>query len=227
MATLTYENHRLRVIVDTAIVDRYRVHADHAARISREDPEKTLRGIILSEAMSILGNASQVKILERDPVGTSPREVMALAVDLLTLDHIEREGKYDYRRVAQRMAGNHPMSSGMSVALSRGRAYAQGVLRPLSALAALGKHPPRNWCAQKNVLLTMSGNRARATAVLDEAYRLIECRRGVDLRYRRAHARTDGWDITILDAMPRRIGLCDFDLDNVLDITRASGVANA
>jgi len=116
-----------------------------------------------------------------------------------------------------RMQGGHRMSAGMQQDVEEARAYAKGVLSPLTMEAVadmfhtrwLNSEPNRHeW---KNVTLALgNGSESDAKAAIEAAVDAIMQRRGFELQHRRNRGNSDGWDIEIIGEMPEQIGMCRY-----------------
>jgi len=116
----TYENARIRVTLTD----------EQSAKWNDR------RDLILSHAMSVLGNRSEAKILETETV--SDDEATASALDELTYQYLSEHCRYSLAETLMRMNGGHRMSEGMSADVSAARAYARNELLNNPSLVELG-----------------------------------------------------------------------------------------
>ena len=124
----TFHNETIQVTVSDEVVARYLGRAAHVARIQGgQTPEQVLRGLILSDAMSILGNKSELSILENEPI--TDQEIESRAIELLTIQHLIEHCRYNVGETLMRMNGGHRMSLGMSADVSAAGAWARNELR--------------------------------------------------------------------------------------------------
>ena len=117
----TYENARIRVT------------------LTDEQSQKwhDSRALILSHAMSVLGNRSEAKILETETV--SDDEATVSAIEELTYQYLSEHCRYNLSETLMRMNGGHRMSEGMSADVSAARAYARNELLNNPSLVELGR----------------------------------------------------------------------------------------
>jgi hypothetical protein len=117
----TYENARIRVTLTE----------EQSARFDDR------RDIILSHAMSVLGNRAEAAILETETV--SDAEATESAVEELTYQYLSEHCRYNLGETLMRMNGGHRMSEGMSADVSAARAYARNELLNNPSLVELGR----------------------------------------------------------------------------------------
>lgn len=102
----TYENARIRV----TLTDEQSANFDDC------------RATILSHAMRILGNRSEVALLEQEK--PTEREIRNEAFDILVHEHLQQYCRYNYGELVMRMMGGHRLSDGMHRDIENARAYA-------------------------------------------------------------------------------------------------------
>jgi hypothetical protein len=106
----TYENARIRV----TLTDEQSANFDDC------------RATILSHAMRILGNRSEVNILENEQ--PEEREIRNEAFDILKHEHLQEHCHYNYGELLMRMMGGHRMSDGMHRDIENANIYASEML---------------------------------------------------------------------------------------------------
>lgn len=106
----TYENARIRVTLTD----------EQSAKWNDR------RDLILSHAMSVLGNRSEAAILETETV--SDDEANESAIEELTYQYLSEHCRYNLAETLMRMNGGHRMSEGMSADVSAARTYARNEL---------------------------------------------------------------------------------------------------
>jgi len=117
----TYENERIRVILTDEQAEKW------------EDR----RDLILSHAMSILGNRSEARILESEIV--SDDEAKASALDELTYQYLAEHGRYNLNETIMRMGIGRAMPVGMWGDVNAAREYAKLELMNDPGLIELGR----------------------------------------------------------------------------------------
>lgn len=80
------------------------------------------RALILSHAMRILGNRSEVALLEREEPTES--EIVNEAFDIIFHEHLQQHCHYEYMSVVSRMNMGARMSDGMKRDIENARTYA-------------------------------------------------------------------------------------------------------
>jgi len=228
---ITVQNDRIRVTVTQEIWDSFTGAAQRLAHIQVlpsgdirvHSAEQSQRGLVLSEAMSKLGNASELRLMEQE--GLDQSEILKLAKICLMEKYLAENGRYDAGETMMRYEGGHRMSQGMASEAAEAEAYAQGQLSPLSdeetraeMIAAVqdllnNERDPsqRKIRTTKRLTALRSGTRHRdSTNALAEATDCLAYLRDVELRYRQVHADMDGWQIEIIGEIPDQIGLCRY-----------------
>lgn len=81
------------------------------------------RALILSHAMRILGNRSEVALLEQE--APTERELRNEAFDILVHEHLQQYCRYDYLNLVSRMNMGARLSDGMMRDIENARAYAE------------------------------------------------------------------------------------------------------
>ena len=117
----TYENTRIRVTLTD----------EQSAKWNNR------RDLILSHAMSVLGNRSEAKILETETV--SDDEAAASAIEALTYQYLSEHCRYNLAETLMRMNGGHRMSTGMSSDVSAAKTHARNELLNNPSLVDLGR----------------------------------------------------------------------------------------
>lgn len=231
---ITVQNDRIRVTVPQNIWDSFAIRADRLAHtqvlpsgeLRTHSAEEIQRGLILSEAMSKLGNASELKFLaQEEPEST---EIIQHAKLILIRNYLLKHGRYDADEVITRYQDGLRMSQGMQQEVSEAESYAQGQLSPLSIdeartelinyvreCIASGIKPTEAALRFKGKLtvLKTGGLRDESLAALAEASELLSLLYEIQLRYRKVRANMAGWEIDVLGDMPDQIGLCRYAED--------------
>lgn len=180
----TFGNNRIRVTVSDGTVNGYRDRAEYISRIQgSQAPDQILRGLILSDAMLILGNASELKILEALGGADAIRDmdVENTALEILIYEHLAEHGRYNLPETLMRMRGGHRMSEGMEADVYSAKLY---------AVRELANNPK---------------------PAMERAEKTLKYLKQCELNYRRAKSNRDGFKIEIIGPMPEHIGLCRFD----------------
>ena len=122
----TFENDRIRVTVSDELAKQY--DAEYIAHLQgKQTPEQILRGLVLSDAMSILGNSSEAALLESEPI--TGQQIEDRAIELLTIQHLIEHCRYNVGETLMRMNGGHRMSLGMAADVDAANAWARNELR--------------------------------------------------------------------------------------------------
>lgn len=116
-----YENSKIRVTLTN----------DQSAKFD------DCRDLILSHAMSILGNRAKAAILETETV--SDAEANEAAIEELTYQYLSEHCHYDLGETLMRLNGRHRMSEGMAADVEAARAYACNELLNNPDLVELGR----------------------------------------------------------------------------------------
>lgn len=228
---ITVENDRIRVTVTQAVWDQY---ADQAKRLAHKQrlpsgdvhehtPEQIQRGLILSEAMSKLGNASELRLLEQE--GPDNDTILQHTKLSLMFHYLEQHGAYDAVETMQRVEGGKMMPQGMRAAVLEASAYAEGQLSPLrtdearaeflrylaESLATHTDLTQRELCFRKKMMELKSAPMEEITAtMLSETAQLLNYLHDADKQHRRRFSNMTGWEIEIIGDMPEEIGLCRY-----------------
>lgn len=199
MEKIIVENHRLRVT------------------LPKEEFERIGRYGVFNNAMRMLGARSELSLLEKESIPES--EIVAAAREKLVFDHLSEHCRYNLNETLMRMDGGHRMSPGMAEDVARAKAYADGVLSPISA------EQLRNWYSARyeagnepnrreldiQRLRAGRGINEDAEKILAEAAEELEKSRHHEKEYRsRFTGLCKGWDIEIIGEMPEQIGLCRY-----------------
>ena len=122
----TFENDRIRVTVSDELAKQY--DAEYIAHLQgKQTPEQILRGLVLSDAMSILGNSSEAALLESEPI--TGQQIEDRAIELLTIQHLIEHCRYNVGETLMRMNGGHRMSLGMAADVDAANSWARNELR--------------------------------------------------------------------------------------------------
>lgn len=229
---ITVQNDRIRVTVTQDVGKSFATAAERLAHaqvlpsgdVRVHSPEQIQRGLILSEAMSKLGNASELKFLENEEPDSF--EVTKLAKLTLMRNYLEQYGRYNADDAMMRYEEGHRMSQGMQRDVMEAEAYAQGQLAPISdedartdlinyvlECVASGTEPTQRELHFKKKLMDMKTTGAlgdEAASAVAEAADALNFFHEIELRYRKAHANMDGWQIEVIGDMPDQIGLCRY-----------------
>jgi hypothetical protein len=114
----TFKNDTIMVTITDEIAISYEEWASRRGQ--------TLRGVILSQAMSILGNESEKKLLEHESF--SEQEIEAEAMNALIFEYLSEHCRYNLAETLMRTNGGHRMPPGMAADVSAARSYAQNEL---------------------------------------------------------------------------------------------------
>lgn len=221
----TTENTRIKVTVTDEIWKRYLEEGQsHYQRFGDESAESIARGRLLSDAMKKLGNESEVKLLTEETGHKSIDydEVFLLAKTILISEYLSENTKYN-GATELRYFGNHRLSAGMQLEVSEALAYAEGILSPPDNEQIMQEYTEfyfshlqkESLGVEKNrflrrIKLKQSGDPEKAEKVLKKACSQIEYGMKLELRYRTAHAKKDGWSIEVIGDMPETIGFCRY-----------------
>ncbi len=125
---ITVQNDRIRVTVSDDVAAEYSERSIYLAHIQgTQTPEQIQRGLVLSDAMSILGNSSEVTILESEPI--TEHEIEDRVIELLTIQHLIEHCRYNVGETLMRMNDGHRMSLGMEADVEAARSWAHNKLR--------------------------------------------------------------------------------------------------
>jgi hypothetical protein len=180
----TFENNRIRVTVSDDVAAKYYERSFYLAHIQgTQTHEQILRGLILSDAMSILGNASELEILEALGGANAIRDmdIENTALDMLTYEYLAEHCRYNLSETLMRMAGGHRMSEGMEADVYSAKLY---------AVRELTNNPK---------------------PAMGRAEKTLKYLKQCEINYRRAKSSREGFEIEIIGPMPEHIGLCRFD----------------
>ena len=214
----TAQNDKIRVTVTDEIWSSYAAKAEWTAKLSTQTPEQATRGMILSAAMEKIANAQEAARLGcRKP---TMDQVMERARRILVWEYLAENCRYDLQETVFRMENGHRMSEGMAMDVAQARAYADGLLAPLTndeLMRRAGKIFSAEFPRRADVkTLALRANTARATAadVIERAAEELSSEIAEETAYRARRAKNDGWDIEILDAdaMPRMVGVCEIEI---------------
>lgn len=120
-----FENDRIRVTVPPIDIDEMWEHAEYAAQLQgRQTKEQALRGLVLSHAMSILGNRSELQKLESEEF--TEEAIKKAALNLLFVGYLQEPGhcSYNLSELLTRVNGGHRLSPGMESTVDAARTYA-------------------------------------------------------------------------------------------------------
>ncbi|WP_196160882.1 hypothetical protein [Reinekea sp. G2M2-21] len=223
--THTVENHRIRVTVSDNTWNSYRPNAEHIKCIEgdRQTIDQVTRGLVLSTAMSKVGNRSEAALLTAE--GTlqfTSVEILAAAKSILEREYLCEHTKYGDQTVMRYFNG-HRLSAGMQQEIAEAQAYAEGILCPPDNDQIMHEvtdyfnkhlHDRFNGSAERRFLKTIklkrSTNPDKAIVAIESAQRSLAFWSNLDIEYRKAHANMDGWLIEIIGEMPSQIGLCRY-----------------
>jgi hypothetical protein len=233
---ITVQNDRIRVTVTQEIWDSF---SDAAQRLAHKQvlpsgdvhihsPEKILRGLVLSEAMTKLGSASELKSLENEELDNT--EITKLAKLTLMRNYLEKRGRYNTDDLMWRYEGGKMMSLGMQHFVLEAESYAQGLLSPLSEddawkdlknyiskFIASGTEPAEHEIRTKKKLMDLRmgklGDEAAADAAMTQAEDSLNFCRNIDRNYLKSRADMDGWQIEVIGEMPDQIGLSRYSTE--------------
>jgi hypothetical protein len=214
---ITFQNSRIRVTVTNDIAAQF---SKNIMRGKQESPEQALRGRILSCAMEKLGNKSELALMYKEGISTD--DVFSTAFMSLMCQYLEQHGKYCVDEVINRYLLGSRMSEGMAHEKDLAVAYAQGILAPLSDeqsrkelehyVLSMAPDAPLNirevdTFKQKMLLRRNAGNED-ASHALEEAAAAVLARKQVEMQYREARAKMNGWKIEVIGDLPEQIGVC-------------------
>ena len=233
---ITVQNDRIRVTVTQEIWDSF---SDAAQRLAHKhvlpsgdvhihSPEKILRGLVLSEAMTKLGSASELKSLENEELDNT--EITKLAKLTLMRNYLEKRGRYNTDDLMWRYEGGKMMSPGMQHFVLEAESYAQGILSPLSEddaskdlknyiskCIASGTEPAEHELRTKKILMDLRmgklGDEAAADAAMTQAEDSLNFCRNIDRNYLKSRPDMDGWQIEVIGEMPDQIGLSRYSTE--------------
>lgn len=118
-----------------------KIYENARIRVTLTDEQSAVwndrRDRILSQAMSILGNRAEIKILETETI--SDEEAIATAIEELAYQHLTEHCRYNISETLMRMKGGHMMSEGMAADVAAARAYARNELRNDPTLIEAGR----------------------------------------------------------------------------------------
>lgn len=217
----TVENDRIRVTVTEKIWSSFRERAEnHAWLMGHQDIECVQRGLVLSEAMSRLGNASEAQRLKTDAI--DPHEVLKLAEEILVEEHLREHCRYNVNEILMRIRGGHRISEGAKRDVDNARAWAGACLNSdaekdfVSSIARRMIDKPltdeelRGERKRLEVMRSASIDRGRRALI--ESEKSLESARLIDIEYRHARGEQNGWRIEILSELPTEIGACRYEL---------------
>lgn len=204
--TVTVSNDRLTVTLPT------------------EEFERIGRYGVFNNAMRMLGNRSEARLLHTEPI--DPTEILDFARENLVHEYLQEHCRYNLGETLMRMNNGYRMSSGMAEDVSKAQAYANGILNPISQedlLAWVSSYFKENLCdtpqqereyRRQVALLELkrgNGYPAEAASALAAAAESLQQLRDNELEYRTAIGGTcKGWKIDITGPMPDQIGLCRY-----------------
>lgn len=207
--TTTCGNHRLIVTLPTA------------------EFEKIGRYGVFNDAMRMLANKSEAVLLQAESV--SLEQIMGLAREMLIGDYLAEHGHYNLGETLMRLNGGHRMSPGMSDDVARARAYADGILDPITTkqlqewasnffathgFTSDADNKFRREAAIEKLRAGIGVDRD-AAKVLASAAETLERDRAWDIERRSAIGQTcRGWKIEIVGEMPEQVGLCRYRRDD-------------
>ncbi len=207
----TFENQTIRVTVTDEVVENYSSKVAHVSRISGATPEQTLRGLIISQAMSIIGNRSEADILAteiNEPI--SEQDIRALATEILIAEYLNEHTKYRPGETLRRMMSGMLMSEGMQHEADMAQSYARGALNPLTTneITEQMQANLENRREQQKIVLAARPNLSVGAHAIQAAHDSLLRDRTNELQHRRARSAFPSWEIEIIGKLPNQIGLC-------------------
>lgn len=195
------------------------VNARIRVTTSEEDFDKHGRATILSDAMRQLGNTAELKLVESEPI--TEDQVREAAYDILVVEYLKEHCNSDFHKTIMRMHGGHRMSQGMQNDVAEARAYADGVMSPITNCQLMnrmselmdeneGRDPhPREI---KKLRLQRNLDGLSADTAIEAAYEVLQSGRENELAYRDHFANfRNAWKIEIIGDMPEQIGMCRYE----------------
>jgi hypothetical protein len=232
----TFENSRVRVTVPDETVERYyQRYAD--MRGNGETPEQSVRGKILSDAISMIASGVELERLESEPLEIDPEEVFRIAEHELWFDYLLEHTKYRKDEVTRRVLGGHQLLGGMAEESAIAHAWAHGVLYPdesrlredfrkeaQKTLSPDGEMDDREFNKiHKRYLAKLEGMASgKAKEALQQARESLASRRKVVIDYRRDHTTPKSWKIEVIGAMPEQVGTCVLSGESQQQMGRAA-----
>lgn len=154
---------------------------------------------VFNSAMRMLGNRSEAKILDSEPINSA--EIMRLAHESLVFDYIRKHCVRYCKQILIRMPAGRIMTPSMEADVAKADAYADGVLSPIT------HEQLQDWARE----MRLGVNGPTADIVLAEVTEYLERYRQLELERRRVIGNSClGWRIEIVGKMPERIGLCRY-----------------
>jgi hypothetical protein len=228
---VTVQNDRIRVTVTQEIWDSYAERAESITASKLGDcsvalSEQVQRGLVLSEAMSKLGNASEVALLENESV--LAEEIETLAREHLMLLYLQTNRPKTADKTAGRYRKGLPLTYSMKCDVALGLAFAEGALSPVTAILARKEliayvteceasnlqQSPRELAHLSSIMGLRMGihkfpQNVGVVALADAAH-IANNKRLNELQYRRGRADMRGWQIEVIGVMPTPIGVCRY-----------------
>lgn len=226
---ITVKNDRIRVTVTQEVWDSFADRAKmlaHTQTLPSGDErvntvEQVQRGLVLSVAMSKIGNASEFKALERESIDDTV--LFNAAKIVLMRNYLIQHGRYGVNESIMRFENGYRMSQGMQNEVLEAEAYAQGHLSPLSTDDARSEiidfiksdveFSRRELNFKKKLMDLKIGSgevSSDGAAALAEAAETLNFFRENELGYRKSRSNIDGWEIEVIGEMPGKIGTCRY-----------------
>lgn len=189
------------------------------------DPEKVVRGRILSHAMAVLGNQFEAQLLDREKFTLSDEELQAIKWEAIKSiqDHYVQEfltehTKYKAGETFFRYQGGHRLSQGMEFELDEAMAYARAATSELDYKKLYFDISEKYSEFRTRMILNAAKQGAdvkpEALTVDDQMASIIAFKQmmfEIERRYRHRFDNSE-FQITVLrpDLMPEQIGLCSY-----------------
>lgn len=194
--------------------------------LSTEEFAEIGRYGVFNDAMRMLGNRSEAAILEIEPV--APAEIMGIAREQLIYEYLSEYGHCDITETLKRLHGGHRMGPSMQEDVAKARAYADGILNPIThddlrewAVEFFRNNQANNsrhdleYRRQFKIQQLRLGDGRDAAELLAKIAERLERDRKFEHSRRQAIGNTHrGWKIEIVGQMPEQIGLCRYQQEN-------------
>lgn len=217
---ITVQNQRIRVTVTQSVWDSFESKATYLA--VRQNKEEVQRGLVLSCAMSKLGNASEHRMLVEEAVDQG--QVLKIAKRLLMRDYLAKRSPSTAAEIVYRYANDARIPDSMEKALDEAIAYADGQIGALTRQHAIDafmafagkqlsgsqKASERENARQLKLLELRTTLPKLGNEAINKAEALIREKQSLEIEYRERQAGTDGWTIEIIGPMPQQIGICRY-----------------
>lgn len=215
----TVENSRIRVTVTDDVWNSYAKRAKRLARMQKSSVEAVQRGLVLSDAMDILGNREELKALDAEAEELRSGEaVLREAKRILIYEYILEHGDRP-EKLFLRYDKGLTMSASQERTVEEARAYAEGIIAPSrkSVSDALGHYFRKTQGLSRGQTLREDNRQIRLfqlrqgqgdqdlEAVINRAFDNLH---GRERRYRTARSRMEGWEIEVVGDLPVSIGVC-------------------